>query len=220
MLLTFCGTCIIKCLTLRTLFVSTFSRINRIGDDSVRYLSQLAQGYSVDDFYAFRDGSNQLTRRRLPASQHRRQNHQYQPEPSYHVAQSYIQEEQEEEDEEEFPDHYEGPEGHPYKDTVSMVFPDDEEEAEHPYRHKYDFATSASEVGMTSSSTRGEDQRSRQLLHKVAEFPYEFHTQEYTSWNSTLTCKQIAAFLPCAKKSLKNEFSRSGIKDNVSIASI
>ncbi|XP_071531606.1 uncharacterized protein [Panulirus ornatus] len=143
----------------------TLEQINRIGDESIRVLNQMANGYTVDEIYAYRD-SNQLNRRRLPPLLRQ----QYEPEPSYqeahqHYEQTYMQEEPVELDDDS------NSNGHqPHKDTFSLV--DSEEEGDvvgdNPYRHKYDFATSASEVAIQKDETQDK-------VLKVSEFPYEFH---------------------------------------------
>ncbi|XP_042220477.1 uncharacterized protein LOC121865207 [Homarus americanus] len=154
----------------------TLEEINRIGDESVRVLSELVQGHSIDDIYAYRDGSNKLNRRRLPAQQQYQYPQQYQPEPSYQQAKQHFEESYVEENAQQ---HYEdnNPEGHPYRQTFSMVEGEDqagEQNDPHPYRHKYSFATSASALGQS----KDDQPRTNQQLHKVTEFPYEFHKED------------------------------------------
>ncbi|XP_069181980.1 uncharacterized protein [Procambarus clarkii] len=172
----------------------TLEQINRIGDESVRVLSELVNNYGINDLYAFRDGSNQLQRRRLPSRQQ-------QPQPSHQETQGYAHQETQgypnqetqgysnqetqayahQETQGHYQTYYdEAPEDHPHRDTISLVEPEgDENESKdassepHPYRrHQYSFAASTSEV---AGATKKEEESSQ--AHKVSEFPYEFHKE-------------------------------------------
>lgn len=174
----------------------TLEQLNRIGEESVKMLGEMAKGYTPEDLYAFRGDSNQLRRRRLqtrfPVNQVRSQQQQqqqqhnrrpqYQPQPSYQESQQEFQKTHTEEKQPTQPQSG-GPEGFPNKKVFSLTQPDSVEDAQYetdsPYKHSYSF----SDPGIDSSSFHQQDEgvddvQGEKSMLKVSEFPYQFHKEQ------------------------------------------
>ncbi|XP_068246350.1 uncharacterized protein [Palaemon carinicauda] len=151
----------------------TLEQLNRIGEDSVKYLSELAKGYTPEDLYAYRDGppNNELRRRRLPAPEASEGRYpsrpQYQPQPSYVQSQQYFKQGPQGEEKTD-----EGPEGFPHKDVFSITQPDSKEEVNYEPHSPYYHSQTGEKDGSAEQAVAGQGMEKQ--MFKVSDFPYSF----------------------------------------------